>query len=239
MASEFGNANRESGSPGNGNQHISLSKTPSPRSPDGSPHSTIDSPYKNLPRVCSSRGRDAAERLATFNGGTASFVPGAVPMTANINLHTLYIHQQHNYHDDQHYHPEAHSLTPPAHPEALFSSPDNSPPRPKRARSLNPLTTATVVDAQVKRPTRRFVQTSKARRVRTGCFTCRDRHVKCDEGAPVCNNCLKSNRQCKRGVRLNFAETNQQVKGPPRTVPRGKDWLGIAIQHHHPFASFD
>ncbi|KAK4644239.1 hypothetical protein QC761_303030 [Podospora bellae-mahoneyi] len=146
-------------------------------------------------------------------------------MTANINLHTLYIHQQHNYHDDQHYHPEAHSLTPPAHPEALSSSPDNSPPRPKRARSLNPLTTATVVDAQGKRPTRRFVQTSKARRVRTGCFTCRDRHVKCDEGAPVCNNCLKSNRQCKRGVRLNFAETNQQVKGPPRTVPRGKDWL--------------
>ncbi|KAK4205144.1 putative transcription factor [Triangularia verruculosa] len=154
-------------------------------------------------------------------------------MTANLNLHSLYIAQQHhNYHEDHHYHPEAHSLTPPAYPEANRPSPPrtsssshgDSPPQPKRVRSLNPLKT-TIVDPQGKKPTKRLVQTSKARRVRTGCFTCRDRHVKCDEGAPVCNNCLKSNRQCKRGVRLNFAETNQQVKGPPRTAPRGKDWL--------------
>ncbi|KAK5165134.1 uncharacterized protein LTR77_009231 [Saxophila tyrrhenica] len=47
---------------------------------------------------------------------------------------------------------------------------------------------------------------SKAKRVRTGCLTCRERHLKCDEGLPVCNNCRKSNRECKRGVRLNFID---------------------------------
>ncbi|KAF7192747.1 Adhesion and hyphal regulator 1 [Pseudocercospora fuligena] len=48
---------------------------------------------------------------------------------------------------------------------------------------------------------------SKPKRVRTGCLTCRERHLKCDEGMPTCNNCKKSNRQCKRGIRLNFIDT--------------------------------
>ena len=50
-------------------------------------------------------------------------------------------------------------------------------------------------------------EASKPKRVRTGCLTCRERHLKCDEGLPNCNNCKKSNRQCKRGVRLNFIDT--------------------------------
>ncbi|EPS42723.1 hypothetical protein H072_3285 [Dactylellina haptotyla CBS 200.50] len=33
-------------------------------------------------------------------------------------------------------------------------------------------------------------------RVRTGCNTCRKRHVKCDEQKPQCQNCLKGNRPC-------------------------------------------
>ena len=53
----------------------------------------------------------------------------------------------------------------------------------------------------------------KPKRVRTGCLTCRERHLKCDEGIPVCQNCQKSNRTCKRGVRLNFIDMN--VKRPP------------------------
>ncbi|KAK3361092.1 hypothetical protein B0T24DRAFT_114153 [Lasiosphaeria ovina] len=59
---------------------------------------------------------------------------------------------------------------------------------------------------------------SKSRRVRTGCLTCRERHLKCDEGMPDCNNCQKSNRECKRGVRLNFIDV--QVKNPPYVPPR-------------------
>ncbi|KAI1823116.1 hypothetical protein F4861DRAFT_348514 [Xylaria intraflava] len=35
------------------------------------------------------------------------------------------------------------------------------------------------------------------RRTKTGCLTCRKRRIKCDEGKPTCNNCLKSKRQCE------------------------------------------
>ena len=63
----------------------------------------------------------------------------------------------------------------------------------------------------------------KAKRVRTGCLTCRERHLKCDEGVPDCNNCRKSNRECKRGIRLNFIDV--QVRTPPY-VPPTTEWSG-------------
>ncbi|KAL2862322.1 Zn(II)2Cys6 transcription factor domain-containing protein [Aspergillus lucknowensis] len=56
----------------------------------------------------------------------------------------------------------------------------------------------------------------KQRRVRTGCFTCRDRHLKCDEALGQCQNCRKSGRICRRGVRLNFVDT--QVAAPPTYI---------------------
>ncbi|KAL2354442.1 hypothetical protein BJ546DRAFT_843855 [Cryomyces antarcticus] len=62
---------------------------------------------------------------------------------------------------------------------------------------------------------------SKPKRVRTGCLTCRERHLKCDEAMPQCQNCRKSNRVCKRGVRLNFIDT--QVQKPPY-MPPTHDW---------------
>ncbi|MCJ1234791.1 hypothetical protein MMC14_002754 [Varicellaria rhodocarpa] len=65
------------------------------------------------------------------------------------------------------------------------------------------------------------VVTSRPRRVRTGCLTCRERHLKCDEAVPTCLNCKKSNRPCKRGVRLNFIDT--QVQDPP-LLPPTHDW---------------
>jgi Fungal Zn(2)-Cys(6) binuclear cluster domain len=34
------------------------------------------------------------------------------------------------------------------------------------------------------------------KRTKTGCLTCRTRRIKCDEGKPECNNCLRSKRQC-------------------------------------------
>lgn len=39
---------------------------------------------------------------------------------------------------------------------------------------------------------------------------------------PVCQNCRKSSRKCKRGVRLNFIDTN--VKQPPHLLPPVHDW---------------
>ncbi|KAJ9644488.1 hypothetical protein H2199_003451 [Coniosporium tulheliwenetii] len=63
--------------------------------------------------------------------------------------------------------------------------------------------------------------TNKPKRVRTGCLTCRERHLKCDEAMPDCLNCRKSSRVCKRGVRLNFIDT--QMKAPP-VLLRNQDW---------------
>ena len=62
---------------------------------------------------------------------------------------------------------------------------------------------------------------ARPKRVRTGCLTCRERHLKCDEALPECQNCRKSSRACKRGVRLNFIDT--QVKNPPITPPT-QEW---------------
>lgn len=50
-------------------------------------------------------------------------------------------------------------------------------------------------------------KSAKPRRVRTGCLTCRERHLKCDEALHRCQNCRKSGRICRRGVRLNFIDT--------------------------------
>lgn len=64
--------------------------------------------------------------------------------------------------------------------------------------------------------------TGKPKRVRTGCLTCRERHLKCDEGLPTCLNCRKSSRECKRGVRLNFIDT--QCEAPPKLAPNDDQW---------------
>ncbi|KAI2640882.1 hypothetical protein GGS26DRAFT_181056 [Hypomontagnella submonticulosa] len=66
------------------------------------------------------------------------------------------------------------------------------------------------------------VMPAKSRRVRTGCLTCRERHLKCDEGTPDCLNCRKSNRECKRGVRLNFIDMT--CKEPPH-IPATEEWI--------------
>lgn len=63
---------------------------------------------------------------------------------------------------------------------------------------------------------------SKPKRVRTGCLTCRERHLKCDEGLPTCQNCKRSNRKCKRGVRLNFIDIT--CERPPYLLPPTHDW---------------
>ncbi|QGI78363.1 hypothetical protein CEK25_005092 [Fusarium fujikuroi] len=35
------------------------------------------------------------------------------------------------------------------------------------------------------------------KKTKTGCLTCRKRRIKCDEGRPTCNNCIKSERHCE------------------------------------------
>ena len=66
----------------------------------------------------------------------------------------------------------------------------------------------------------------KPKRVRTGCLTCRERHLKCDEGLPNCQNCNKSGKICKRGMKLNFHWLD--VKDPA-ILPPTADWAGTWI----------
>lgn len=75
---------------------------------------------------------------------------------------------------------------------------------------------------------------NKPKRVRTGCLTCRERHLKCDEGLPICQNCRKSSRLCKRGVRLNFIDT--QVKAPAVMAPI-HDWHVAFLDESREIAS--
>lgn len=65
---------------------------------------------------------------------------------------------------------------------------------------------------------RKRIVGGKPKRVRTGCLTCRERHLKCDETSHRCQNCRKSGRICRRGVRLNFIDT--QTVAPPHCIPR-------------------
>jgi len=43
------------------------------------------------------------------------------------------------------------------------------------------------------------------KRTKTGCRTCRNRRIKCDETKPYCNNCTKGKRICE-GTRQSTAE---------------------------------
>lgn len=73
-------------------------------------------------------------------------------------------------------------------------------------RSINPGRRTEVMTTAGSRFSKAISPLTKAKstRARTGCFTCRDRHIKCDEMIPSCLNCQRSKRSCVRGVRLNF-----------------------------------
>lgn len=66
----------------------------------------------------------------------------------------------------------------------------------------------------------------KPKRVRTGCLTCRERHLKCDEGLPNCLNCKKSGKTCKRGIKLNFHFIDVR---DPAILPKTADWSGTLL----------
>ncbi|KAK1635542.1 hypothetical protein BDP81DRAFT_450418 [Colletotrichum phormii] len=94
---------------------------------------------------------------------------------------------------------------------------------PRRSASIHSLTPSRDLLVKPKSPEKSAAAAAaaatatKSKRVRTGCLTCRERHLKCDEGLPDCLNCRKSSRECKRGVRLNFIDV--QVKQPPYMPP--------------------
>jgi hypothetical protein len=47
-----------------------------------------------------------------------------------------------------------------------------------------------------KKPVRNRKPRGRGQRTRTGCFTCRKRHMKCDEARPMCGHCQRRPQQC-------------------------------------------
>ncbi|KAM6518448.1 hypothetical protein FSOLCH5_007217 [Fusarium solani] len=59
------------------------------------------------------------------------------------------------------------------------------------------------------------VSKTRLRRTRTGCFKCRVRRRKCDEGKPACQRCVDGGFECQYGTRLSFLEKNAKTSGDP------------------------
>ncbi|WPG99404.1 Hypothetical protein R9X50_00221800 [Acrodontium crateriforme] len=60
----------------------------------------------------------------------------------------------------------------------------------------------------------------KRRRVKTGCYTCRERRVKCDESRPACEKCRRGKRECEYPCR-----SSSSTKQPsPPALPVVEDY---------------
>ncbi|KAF4982708.1 hypothetical protein FZEAL_1735 [Fusarium zealandicum] len=59
------------------------------------------------------------------------------------------------------------------------------------------------------------VSKTRLKRTRTGCFKCRVRRRKCDEGKPACQRCVDGGFQCQYGTRLSFLEKNAKTSHDP------------------------
>ncbi|KAI5462352.1 hypothetical protein BGZ63DRAFT_423615 [Mariannaea sp. PMI_226] len=57
-------------------------------------------------------------------------------------------------------------------------------------------------------------------RTRTGCFKCRVRRRKCDEGKPSCRRCIDGGFECQYGTRLSFLEKNAKTTGETDRVSK-------------------
>ncbi|KAL4931275.1 putative C6 finger domain protein [Aspergillus undulatus] len=57
------------------------------------------------------------------------------------------------------------------------------------------------------------------KRTKTGCLTCRQRRIKCDEEKPVCKNCTKSKRECKGYAQRLIFKNPLGVPGVPSAIP--------------------
>ncbi|KAB8260722.1 hypothetical protein BDV32DRAFT_149158 [Aspergillus pseudonomiae] len=62
---------------------------------------------------------------------------------------------------------------------------------------------------------------AKQKRVRTGCWTCRRRRRKCDEGKPRCENCEAKGFSCRYGADLTFVSVpNPRIQSPKGPATR-------------------
>ncbi|CUM67142.1 uncharacterized protein PRCAT00004833001 [Priceomyces carsonii] len=72
----------------------------------------------------------------------------------------------------------------------------------------------------------------KITRVRTGCWTCKKRHRKCDEAKPSCNNCIKTNRPCEGyDLRLSFDVDDNRKRPKQKSVINKDSFKEKSIVH--------
>ncbi|KAI5275169.1 hypothetical protein E4T47_01953 [Aureobasidium subglaciale] len=76
---------------------------------------------------------------------------------------------------------------------------------------------------------------SARKRTKTGCLTCRKRRIKCDEGKPVCKNCMKSKRQCEGyNQRVVFKPADfQYLPHGGATITFDAGLSGMPGEHNH------
>ncbi|TPX17517.1 uncharacterized protein E0L32_003160 [Thyridium curvatum] len=67
-------------------------------------------------------------------------------------------------------------------------------------------------------PTRLKLSRTSTPKVRTGCITCKKRHVKCDEAKPQCGNCIKTRGYCEG------YEATKKKKKPVAGMPEQICW---------------
>ncbi|KAL5363171.1 hypothetical protein BJX96DRAFT_113278 [Aspergillus floccosus] len=70
------------------------------------------------------------------------------------------------------------------------------------------------------------------RRTKTGCLTCRKRRIKCDEGHPVCRNCVKSKREC-----LGYDPVFKQQPTPSAIQPAPNPHPSLVVNPQDPSAT--
>ncbi|PWY80590.1 hypothetical protein BO70DRAFT_46024 [Aspergillus heteromorphus CBS 117.55] len=71
------------------------------------------------------------------------------------------------------------------------------------------------------------------RRTKTGCLTCRKRRIKCDEGHPVCRNCVKSKREC-----LGYDPVFKQQPTPSAIQPAPNPHPSLVVNPQDPSTSY-
>ncbi|KAL7769269.1 hypothetical protein ACKLNR_000653 [Fusarium oxysporum f. sp. zingiberi] len=88
---------------------------------------------------------------------------------------------------------------------------------------------------------------TRLKRTRTGCFKCRVRRRKCDEGKPSCQRCVDGGFECQYGTKLSFLQKNAKTSSGSRNakqsyaklrfvVPETATKSGTHVQHNE-FAS--
>ncbi|TIB82299.1 hypothetical protein E3Q06_00326 [Wallemia mellicola] len=65
-------------------------------------------------------------------------------------------------------------------------------------------------DLQTQSKEQESADKKKFRRSRKGCYTCRARKIKCDEGRPVCHRCQVAKRECKFPPSIDYNNDNNR-----------------------------